>query len=193
MGFVAYDSQVTAAIPLTGSAGRETAGKEIALVTYKDYTNAGAALEEAVGMFSNGEGVNRAVIMISNGEIVLETEAKTKASQAQFDSAVQAAAGRKIPIHIIGLGDEMDAPDVNIFKASEQTAGRVWRAGASDVLQNTLREILFDTLGVKKSAVGISTASGGMDTLQTNIPAAHATKAWILLTADGTLENVTAS
>ena len=69
---------------------------------YAGYTNAGEALEFALNMFSENS-IYKNIIMISDGEIVLQNENLTNQSNEKFKSALNISKEKNIIIDTIAL------------------------------------------------------------------------------------------
>ncbi len=124
-------------------------------IQYTGYTNAGEVLDFAISMFSESAYFKN-IIMVSDGEIVLQNENLTNESNNKFKNAIKVATQKDISIDIIALGElTKDGEKFNIFKASELTGGQVFKCSNILKLNEISNEILFNKFKIKKSQVGV--------------------------------------
>lgn len=190
VGFVAFGDEVTDVVPLTGHAGREKLTQQVSTATYTGYTDAGGALETAVGLFSKSSPTEKYIVILSDGEIAMKTKDATDRSVAQYASAVAAAKDKSISIFTIGLEDELADINNSIFDAAKQSGGKTYYAPTANDLQNTINTILWTDLGFRKSAVASVMATGGEDHISVNLPGAGADTVRILLFSSASVRNI---
>ncbi|MDE6357565.1 MAG: VWA domain-containing protein, partial [Eubacteriales bacterium] len=149
---------------------------------YTGYTNAGEALEFALNMFSE-ETTYKNIIMVSDGEIVLQNESLTNNSNEKFIAAIDNAKNKGILIDTIALGElTKDGEKYNIFKASELTGGTVYKCDNILKLSKISNEILFNKFNIKKSLIGVANTTNGE--LNVNLPTTALDKVKILISSD---------
>ncbi|SDL49274.1 Ca-activated chloride channel family protein [Dendrosporobacter quercicolus] len=187
VGLVTYGSDVQAVKPV--DAGREQVSAALRQVNYSGYTNAGAGLERALGLFQDST-ADKTVILLSDGEIMLDNPAATQVSGEQFNRAMQAAAQRGIRVLPVVIGDPGNVPQANIYTVANRQ-GMVFQVDDAAQLSGVAKKILYEVFGIAKIAV----SSGDLqtDTLNVRLPLAHSdsiNEAKILLTSTGPLGNI---
>ncbi len=188
-GFAAYHNDVVSAVGMQGSDGRESIMQAVDTVTYTGYTNAGAGLAAAMEMLSGAEAEEKTVVILSDGEIVMNSAEATAESSQRFQTAVADAQTQGVKIHVIGLGPEMVDNDSTIFSASSATGGQNYHAPKAADIQDAIDAILENQLGVKKTRAAIIDTDGGMENVPVTIPSANTTKTRILLTSGNPIQN----
>lgn len=189
-GVVAYNNQVVCATELVDAAGRAAVMQEAAQISYKSYTNAGEGLARAVELLKGMEATQKTIVILSDGEIYMQTPEETTASSELFQAAVTSAAEQKIQIHVIGLGEEMTGPETNIFSAAHDTGGTRIQISQAEDIPKAIETILVEHLHIKKSTAAIMNASGETDSITIPLPFRNAGKVRILLTSTGTIQNL---
>ena len=190
VGLVTYGSDVQAEKPV--DAGREQVGAALRQVSYTGYTNAGAGLERALGLFQDSA-ADKTVILLSDGEIMLDNPAATQVSGEQFNRAMQAAAQRGIRVLTVAVGDPGNVPQANIYAVASRQ-GLLFQAGDAAQLGGIAKKILYEVFGIAKTAV----SSGDLktDTLNVRLPLARSdsiSEVKLLLTSTVPLDNIGAS
>ena len=125
VGFVAYNTEISASQPLVENDQREQIMKAAGEVKYRGYSNAGAGLEQAVEFLEESRAVEKHIVLLSDGEFLCSSEEETDLSRQIYQEATQRAEEDKIRIHVIGLGEEMEDRDNSIFQAAGRTQGGV--------------------------------------------------------------------
>ena len=117
IGVVGYNDDICISLPLgTSYASLEN---EMEGLEYMRYGNAGAGLERAVELFGNGE-TEKHIILISDGEIMMESEEETEDSVELFHRAVQAAKNKNIAIDVLAIGERIEEGDT-VYGAAAET------------------------------------------------------------------------
>ena len=75
MGIVAYNNEICASLPI-GSSSTDIE-KVLSGLQYRQYGNAGAGMEAAVACFQNNQ-VDKQILLISDGEIMMDTKEGTE-------------------------------------------------------------------------------------------------------------------
>lgn len=192
VGFVAYNTDVVSKVTLQENNHRQSIMTAVDGVRYIGYTNAGAGLSNALEMLDTSEAEEKTVVMLSDGEIIMESNEATAASSNLFDSAVAAAKEDSVKIHVIGLGADMANEANTIFSAALETNGKNYHAPKAADIQKAVDSILLDQLNVKKTTAAIVDADGGLEELNITIPSRYTTKARILLTSPSPIQNLKA-
>lgn len=192
VGFAAYNTSVVSSIGMQDSHDREPVMEAVNSVTYTGYTNAGAGLKTAMELLSTVDATEKTVIILSDGEIIMNNDAATAESSSQFQSAVEAAQTAGVRIHVIGLGADMADDDNTIFSAATQTKGINYHAPQSTDIQGVIDSILLEQLGVKKTRAAIVDTDGGTEDITVNIPSVNTSRTRILLTSGNQIRNLKA-
>ena len=128
-GLVAYHTEIQAAVSL--DAGAEALEQELEAMEYRGYTNAGEGLRQALDLFSAGEGVERSIILLTDGEIDMPDPQQRESSRSLYREAAEEAAGKGIRIYIVAIGTKPGNPQMHIFDGAEATGGAVYWEGVS--------------------------------------------------------------
>lgn len=187
VGLVAYNTDIQAVIPL--GTNPEQIEAQLSAIHYSGYTNAGAGLSQAIKLFSDQDGVNRSVIMLSDGEIDMPKKQEKDESRALYNDAAAEARNKGIKIYIVAVGNELESPQQHIFDGAEVTEGAVYWEGQSGTLPQIMERILTERLGIPRQPLGITDAGGG--TVHAELPEG-ASCVKLLLTSDGSLNDVSA-
>jgi len=186
-GFVAYNTKVQAVSPLWSARGE--LDDQLNAITYTGYTDAGHGLEQAVELFSEKEGVERLIVMLSDGEIDMPDAGQRDDSRAMYTQAVNRAKEKGIKICIIAVGSGINDPRLHIFDGAEQTNGSVYWEGQSGSLSRIIDRIVTDKLSFSRQAAGVSDAGGG--NVHVEVPEG-AERITLLLTSEAELDSVRA-
>lgn len=192
VGVVAYNTDVVAASGMADSDGRDSIMEVANAVRYTGYTNAGAGLARAIELLDTVEASQKTVVMLSDGEIVMQNDAATAASSGQFQNAVTSAKESGTVIHVIGLGADMENSANTIFSASVETGGSNYHAPRAEDIQQAVDAILLEQLNVKKTTAAVVDADGGTEELDITIPSANASTVRILFISDSPIRNLAA-
>lgn len=183
-GLVSYNTGNQAVVPL--GAEMDQMDAQLTAITYAGYTNAGEGLNQAVNLFSEKEGVERAVIMISDGEIDMKGSEQTEWSRALFVETANKAREQGIKVYIVAVGNELKK-GMHIFDAAEITEGAIYWEGASGSLTQIMNRILTERINLPMQELGVNDSNGG--SIQCTIPEGAGR---VTLLVSGRLENVTA-
>ena len=192
VGFTAYNTSVVSSIGMQDSNAREPVMEAVDAVSYTGYTNAGAGLTTGMELLDTVDAAEKTVVILSDGEIIMNSNDATAESSNQFQTAVEAARAEGVRIHVIGLGEDMADDDNTIFSAATQTNGVNYHAPQSTDIQNVIDSILLDQLGVKKTRAAIIDTDGGTEDITVTIPSANTSRTRILLTSGSPIQNLKA-
>ena len=155
---------------------------------YTGYTNAGEALEFALNMFSD-DNIYKNIIMVSDGEIVLQNGDLTNESNETFKNAINICKQQNILVDTIALGElTEDGKKYNILDASNQTNGQVFKCDNILKLNEITNEILFNKFKIKKSLVGIGNTSSGE--IDIKLSTSNLDKVKILISSNDKIDNI---
>lgn len=157
-GFVAYNTDVKVSIGF--DIPMKQIEKKLKSIQYIGYTNAGEGLEQAVKLFTDKEGIERSIIMISDGEISMKESTKTERSRALFVEAANLAKEKGIQVYIAAVGNELK-PDMHIFDAAEITGGDIYWEGTSGSLEQIMNRILLERLQLPMESIGVTYLNRG--------------------------------
>ncbi len=193
VGLVAYSTTIdTARIPVVCEERKSVADAAAAL-KYEGYSNAGEGLASAVDLLVNDAAQEKYIIMLSDGETLLENEERTAVAESQYQSAIAQAKAQGIAVHVIGLGDEMSDMNSMIFSAARETAGISLYEEKVQGIQDAVDTILRKELGIKQSTLAIVDANGGLETISARLPYTYADRVRVLITCDAPINNLKAN
>ncbi len=193
VGFVAYNAGIAASADFVSADGRKQVMDKAETVQYTGYSDAGAGLRSAMEMLAEHKEQEGHVVLLSDGEILLQSSEETEASVQRYQGAMQQAQEFGVRIHVIGLGDEMEDMDNFIFSAAEHTGGDSFHTPRAVELQTAIDTILTKDLGIKQSTAALIEADGESETVSVELPYAHANKVRVLLTSTAPIRNLTAN
>lgn len=185
MGFVAYNNEVCASLPV-GSSYAEVE-KALGGLQYRQYGNAGAGLEAAAELLQ-GSQAEKSLILISDGEIMMDTDEGTEESVRAFDRAVAAAKEKDIRIDVLAVGEKLQE-GYNVYGAADGTGGRLYEITDPDSLCGYIDRYLFEEWGYRGSHIGKMDGTGAE--LTVSLPDCMMESARILLTGEQQNENMT--
>ncbi|WP_312500777.1 vWA domain-containing protein [Lacrimispora sp.] len=186
-GLVSYNTGIQTIGPV--GIGLEQLDAQFAAITYKGYTNAGEGLNQAVGLFSDREKVDRSIVMVTDGEIDMPDKQAKESSRILYSDAIKRAKEDGIKIYIIAVGSELNDPQMHIFAGAEMTDGAIYWQGQSGTLVQIMNRILYDRMNIPKKSVGVTDGNGG--SLHVELPSPGAERVRIILTASQGIQNVT--
>ena len=157
-GLVAYHTEIQAAVPL--DAGAEALEQELEAMEYRGYTNAGEGLRQALDLFSAREGVERSIILLTDGEIDMPDPQQRESSRSLYREAAEEAAGKGIRIYIVAIGTKPGNPQMHIFDGAEVTGGAVYWEGVSGSLAEILNRILTERLNLPLKEISQERSAG---------------------------------
>lgn len=179
IGLVTYNSKVIEYANITDSLSYFNSILD--RTNYTGYTNAGDALSFAINMFNNSANFKN-IILVSDGEIVLQNENLTKQSNDIFKNTINIAKDKNIVIDTIALGElTEEGKKFNIFEASNLTNGQIFKCSNILKLDEISNKILFEKFKIKKTQVGVGNTQNGQ--LSINLPTTNLDKIKILLTS----------
>lgn len=185
MGFVAYNNEVCASLPV-GSSYAEVE-KALGGLQYRQYGNAGAGLEAAAELLQ-GSQAEKSLILISDGEIMMDTDEGTEESVRAFDRAVAAAQEKDIRIDVLAVGEKLQE-GYNVYGAADGTGGRLYEITDPGSLYGYVGRYLFEEWGYRGSHIG--KMDGTNAELTVSLPDCMMERAKILLTGAQQNENMT--
>lgn len=190
IGLVSYSAETEAKQLPVGNKDRRTIAKAAEALKYQGYSNAGAGLTSAISLLLNDTAQEQHIILLSDGEILLDSDSKTEEAANQYQTAIKQAKDSGIRIHVIGLGDEMSDMSSPIFDAAKETAGSSFYKEEARGIQDAIDTILKEQFGVKQSTLAIVDADGEMETISADLPYEHADKIRVLITCNKPISNL---
>lgn len=187
VGLIAYNTNIQLMIPF----GEDMTQWDTLLteMPYSGYTNTGEASKQAVEMFSEQDGINRYIIMLTDGEIDMPDSQEKDYSRHQYEEAIQEAKAKGIKIYIIAMDSEQSENEMHIFDGAEMTNGAIYWEGQSESISKIMERILYNELNFPRSSVGISEGTKGR--INVDLPASGAEYVKIILSAEQKLTNIT--
>lgn len=183
-GLVGYNKEICINTPLGSEI--EELDKAVEALVYKGYGNAGAGITQAVSSFQENQAEKR-IIIISDGENMMDSGENTAASVALFEAALQKAKEKNIVIDIINLGKRIEEEE-NIYKAAGDTGGTIYGLENGEALRGFAEEYLFQKMKIPNRPVGKLDGSGGE--LSIKLPDCMMRKAKIILSGKQQNENM---
>lgn len=190
VGFVAYNTEVCASQELLDNSGRDQIMELAGSVSYEDYSNAGAGLEQAVALLASRQASKKSIVMLSDGEFLMKDDELTAQSYAAYQAAMEQAVAQGITIHVIGLGKDMENTENSIFRAAVQTDGGVYYTPQALEIQTAIQSILTEQMDIKQMTAALIDADGGTENLSVEMPFSYASTVRVLLTSDSPIQNV---
>lgn len=187
VGMVAFNQEICVKVPIGGGCLEMESALEGK--TYTNYGNAGAALAEAVAMFSDGE-ADRRILLISDGEIMMKTEEDTLRSVELYEQAVREAGDRGIAIDVAALGGRIEE-GYTVYSAPDATGGRLYELADGEELGRFTQRLLFEEWGLHASHVGKLDGTDGELTVR--LPDCLMRSARVILLGDQQNDNVAVS
>lgn len=142
VGFVAYNTDIQTLLPF--GEGIEQWDRALDEVVYSGYTNAGEAMQQAIGMFSEKESVSRYIVMLTDGEIDMPSRKEKDFSRLQYEKAVKEAKEKGVKIFVIAIGNEWNGTEIHIFDGAEVTDGAIYWEGQSGSPSHIVNRILYE-------------------------------------------------
>lgn len=192
-GFAAYNSEVCACEPLLENSQRSRIMDTAKEVSYAGYGNAGAGLKQAVELLSSDTAGVKEIVMLSDGEFLMESEEATENSRAMYREAVRQAVEQGITIHVIGLGDEMEDEENSIFQAARETGGEIFYSPQAADIQSFIDMVSKERLHIRQTTAAIVDTDGEMEHISIEQPFANASTIRVLLTSSMPIENLKTS
>lgn len=189
-GLVTYNDQVAQSVGIT----EQTASihNTLSQVAYNGYTNTSTGINKAMSLF-NENALSRQILLLTDGEILLESETDTLSAAVEMDTALQNAVSAGIMIHTVGLGNDFQSYNNSIKRSSEATGGRLFEIPEAEGLSAAVTSLLYENLGVRKISVGSAQMSGSNGSYRMELPVAGLTQAKILITSESPVSNVAVS
>lgn len=191
IGFVAYNAEVCTIQPLLDNTHRSGIMEAAEAVRYTGYSNAGAGMDQAVGMLSACSAVEKDIVLLSDGECLMEDEAATALSYTLYQEAATQAAKDGIRIHVIGLGEEMEDTENSIFQAAVKTGGGMYHSPQALEIQTSIDSILQGQFQVRQMTAAIIDAGEEPVKMEIDMPFANASTVRVLLTSSSPIQDLT--
>lgn len=188
-GLVAYNTEIQMVIPFR--AERSEWDAQLETIEYFGYTNAGEALKQAMEMFSGEEGMNRYVVILSDGEIDMPDGQQREDSRLLYEEMVKEAADRGIILYIIASGSEWNGTKAHIFDGAELTNGSIYWEGQSGSISEIMNRILYSRMNFPRSAIAsIEVEEGNGGIINVELPSMGADHVRIILTAEQGIQGI---
>lgn len=192
-GLVAYSAQVGVLQAPVAGTSRKMVAEQALQLKYEGYSDAGEGLLSAVSLLAEDDAQEKYIVMLSDGEILLENDTSTEAAVVQYKEAVQKAVNKGITVHVIGLGNEMADTNSLIFSAAEKTGGGIFFEEKAQGIQDAVDAIRREKFGVKQSTLAIVDADGTAESISAVLPYTYADKIRILITCEKPVKNLKVS
>ncbi len=191
IGFVAYNAEVCARQALMDNVRRKEIMQTAESVKYAGYSNAGAGMTEAVQMLKESSVIEKDIVLLSDGECLMENEAATALSYTAYQESAEQAAANGIRIHVIGLGEEMEDTENSIFQAAAKTGGGTYHSPQALNIQSSIDSILQNQFHIKQMTAAIIDAGEDTVELGIDLPFTYASTVRVLLTSSSPIRDLT--
>ncbi|MDE5698995.1 MAG: VWA domain-containing protein [Lachnospiraceae bacterium] len=185
IGLVTFNNEVCASLPI--GSGFTEIEHTLDGLQYRQYGNAGAGMEAAVALFGD-EQAEKSVILLSDGEIMMDTGEGTEASVMAFRQAVADARDRGVEIDVLALGEKIQE-GYTVYSAADETGGNLYEIADADGLSKYIDRYLFEEWGYRGSHIG--KMDGTSAELTVSLPDCMMESAKIILTGEQHNENMT--
>lgn len=185
IGAVVYQDELCFLLP-PGS-GYDAIEENLKKIEYNGYGNAGEGLEQALALLQEESG-ERKILLISDGEIMMRTEAQTTESAEAFAQAAAKAKEENITIDIIALGKSLEEGNT-VYAAVDSTGGQIYGFLDSRELGDFAREGFLAGQQRRKSHVGSMNGTDGE--LSVTLPDERLEQAVVYLLGEQDNENLT--
>ena len=189
VGLVTYGSAVQDVLGIDSK--RNTIIESLDQVKYSGYTDAGSGLEKAIGLFSSDESSKKTIILMSDGEILTETEEGTVESLHNFNRAVELAKEKNITIYTLALKNSNTSYKEDIYNSQAKLGQIIYDQVTADSTPEVLSKIAFEELGIVKCSVGVADSKSG--TIHVKLPIPDIETAKILLQSTAPITNLAAN
>lgn len=186
-GLVAYNTEIQAV--LKPEKEPERMEETLEALQYTGYTNAGAGLEQAVSLFSEEEGTQKYIVMISDGEIDMPKEQEKELSRLMYSEAAAKAKEQGIKILIIAIGTQIKNPQMHIFDGAQITDGAIYWEGQAGNLTQIMHQIMTGRMKMPLQSIGVTDSGGG--SAHVKLPSG-ASRTKLLLMGEDRLDQVSA-
>lgn len=192
-GLVAYSAQVGVLQAPVAGVSRKMVAEQALQLKYEGYSDAGEGLSSAIRLLVEDDTQEKYIVMLSDGEILLENKTSTEEAVVQYKEAIQEAVNKGITVHVIGLGSEMADTNSLIFSVAEETGGGIFFEEKAQGIQDAVDTIRRDKFGVKQSTLAIVDADGTAESISAALPYTYADKIRILITCEKPVKNLKVS
>ncbi len=179
-GLVVYSTDILASVAPDTDMGQLE--EQLEGIRYAGYTNAGAGLEQAMELFSEEDGIDRWIVMLSDGEIDMPDPEGIETSRQRYVEAARQAEERGVKIYIVALGSGLKGQEHHIFDGAELTDGAVYWEGQSGSVGQILEDIMEKRMGISRRVLAMPEQEEGV--LHFQLPQG-ASRVRLLLTEEG--------
>lgn len=174
-GVIGYNREVCICVP-PGS-GPEEIDNALKDVSYRDYGNAGEGISAALSLLEQGRG-SKQILLITDGENMMESAEHTEESVSLFESMVEKAAADDIRIDIINLGGRIE-DEANVYGAAQGTGGLIYDLESGEDFERFAEKYLFGEENIRSQPSG--RIDGSLGDLTVRLPDQLMEKAKIFL------------
>ena len=192
VGIVSFNTKVSFKSEMVSSKDRQSLVNQTKDIMYSGYTSAGSGLEVAINMLDSVSAVEKNIVILSDGEIILKNDSETKKDIALYENEVEKSIAKNIPIHVIGLGNDMEDTTTTIFSGATRTNGSKYHVPKAVDIQKAIDKILLEELNVVKRTLGAIESNGESQNIKVDLPSKNMSNVKILLTSTNTITNLVA-
>lgn len=149
-GVIGYNREVCIRVPL--GSGPEEIDNALKDVVYRDYGNAGEGISAALSLLEQGRG-SKQILLITDGENMMESAEHTAESVSLFESMVEKASADDIRIDIINLGGRIE-DEANVYGAAEGTGGLIYDLESGEDFERFAEKYLFGEEDIRSQPSG---------------------------------------
>lgn len=175
MGFVAYNNEVCAALrseAATRRSIRRWTGSSTGSMEMR-------ARDSKRQWHCSGQSDRKSMILISDGEIMMDTDQGTEESASAFSQTVSAARNKGIEIDVLAIGEKIQE-GCTVYAAADETGGSLYEIVDPGSLYGYVGRYLFEEWGYRGSHIG--KMDGTNAELTVSLPDCMMERAKILLT-----------
>ncbi|MEY8326546.1 vWA domain-containing protein [Lachnospiraceae bacterium 54-11] len=149
-GVIGYNREVCIRVP-PGS-GPEEIDNALKDVVYRDYGNAGEGISAALSLLEQGRG-SKQILLITDGENMMESAEHTAESVSLFESMVEKASADDIRIDIINLGGRIE-DEANVYGVAQGTGGLIYDLESGEDFERFAEKYLFGEEDIRSQPSG---------------------------------------
>jgi len=162
-------------------------------VQYISFTNAAAGLEKARELFSE-HAQSQTILFVTDGEkAAMPSYEETAQANQLADVELNKVIESDITVHSIIMGHEFYRSDSDVIDLAEATGGRLFANTLSTGLRDVVYQLLFDTLQVPYSTVGVAQMADGTGNFVIRLPMIEVDLVRIFITGESAIANVVVS
>ncbi len=181
VSIVSYNNDINFKSNLVYCNERIALVKKAEEIQYFGYSSPGKGLKQALDILETSQSVEKNIIIVSDGKILLQNDKQTEAEITLFKEQVVKAKKLNTTINVVGIGTSIDDISSDIFNATKETSGSIYHKPKTSNVQNIFDDILTNQFKIEKSVLGVIESDGKPQSISVNLPIENISKARILL------------